>query len=362
MTEITLTKEYKSTLEFLKEQVRTARIKASLSVNKEMIILYWQIGNTILQRQQEEGWGAAVIDRLSKDLSEEFSEMKGFSSRNLRDMKMFASEYQGLFSADLSQENVIWQQLVANLPWGHNIRLMSGVKDRNQRLWYAQQTIDNGWSRNVLVLHIESNLYARQTQAEKITNFANTLPKAQSDLANETIKDPYKLEFLGVGKEASEKEIENSIMRHIRQFLLELGKDFAFVGQQYPLRVGDQDFYIDLLFYNIRLKSYVVIELKAGAFKPEYTGKMAFYLASIDDKFKDMDVNPAIGIILCQKKNNDIGYNSVKYITKPIGISEYTILDNISDELAKALPTVEEVETELQEQTKNDEITEKPDA
>lgn len=330
--------EYVLLLDSLKTKIRSAQIKAALSVNTEMILLYWEIGKSILERQEEEGWGKNIINRLSQDLKTSFPEMKGFSSRNLGYMKRFAELY---------PDDVILQQLVAQIPWGHNVILMDKVKSAEERLWYAKSAIEFGWSRNVLVHQIESGLYQRQALTGKITNFTKTLPAPQSELAHNLLKDPYKFDFLGIGQESQEKEIENALVAHIKKFLLELGAGFAFVGQQYHIDIGGEDFYIDLLFYHIRLKCYVVIELKAQKFKPEFAGKLNFYLSVVDDILRDKIDNPTIGILLCKNKNNVLAEYALKDINKPIGISEYNLTKAIPEEIRTSLPTIEQLEEEL---------------
>lgn len=333
-----LDKSYIEILDTLKQKIKTAQLKAALSVNTEMLLLYWEIGKTILERQEQEGWGQNVINKLSDDLKKSFPEMKGFSSRNLGYMKKFAEIY-----PDIS----ILQQLVAKLPWGHNVILIDKIKSDEERLWYADKTIEHGWSRNVLVHQIESGLYQRQALTDKTSNFKNTLPVPQSELAHNILKDPYKFDFLGIGQESQEKEIENALVQHMKKFLLELGAGFAFIGQQYHLEVGGEDFYLDLLFYHTKLKCYVVIELKAQKFKPEFAGKLNFYLSVVDDFLRDKIDNPTIGILLCKTKNNILAEYALKDINKPIGVSEYTLTQAIPEEIKTNLPTIEELEAEL---------------
>jgi predicted nuclease of restriction endonuclease-like (RecB) superfamily len=249
----------------LKERIRSAQLRASLAANREMIELYWQIGRDILQRQAQQGWGAKVIDRLAADLHHAFPNMTGFSPRNLKYMRAFAEAW---------PDEPIVQQLVAQIPWGHCVRLLDYVKDRAEREFYICKTIENGWSRAVLVHWIESDLYQRQGKAT--TNFAKSLPSPQSDLAREILKDPYKFDFLSLAEEAEEHALQKGLLEHIHQFLIELGAGFAFVGQQYRLEVGGEDFYIDLLFYHLKLRCYIVIDLKMTPFRPEYAGKMNF--------------------------------------------------------------------------------------
>ena len=334
-------KTYIETLDSLKTKIKSAQLKAASSVNAELIILYWEIGKTILERQQKEGWGSKVIDTLSVDLSKSFPEMKGFSTRNLKYMRKFAETY-----SDLE----IVHQLGAQIPWRHHIVLMDKIKPEEERLWYIKQIKENGWSRNILTIQIESNLYKRQAKSEKITNFERTLPKPQSDLAQELLKDPYKFDFLSIGDEAHEREIEKELVKHITHFLLELGKGFAFVGQQYHLEIAGDDYYLDLLFYHLNLNCFVVIELKAGAFKPEYAGKLNFYLSAVDDLLKREHDDPSIGILLCKTKNKVKAEYALRDINKPIGVSEFKLVESIPDELKTSLPTIEEIEREFEDE------------
>ncbi len=335
-----LNNTYIETLNLLKEKIKVAQIKATLSVNAEMILLYWEIGKTILERQQQAGWGSKIIDTLASDLSKSFPDMKGFSPRNLLHMKRFAENYTNI---------TIVKQVVSLLPWGHNIVLLNKIKDATERLWYIQSTIANGWSRNILTLQIESQLYQRQVSTNKVNNFKKTLPKEQSDLANELLKDPYKFDFLSIGKLAEERELEKELVKHITQFLLELGKGFAFVGQQYHLAIDGDDYYLDMLFYHLRLSCFIVIELKTGDFKPEYAGKLNFYLSAVDDVLKRDQDNPSIGIILCKTKHKIKAEYALRDISKPIGVAEFKLLETIPDNLKTSLPTIEEIEEELGE-------------
>lgn len=328
---------YQTWLTDLKDQVKRAQLKAALAVNSELIHLYWQIGKSILQKQSDLGWGAKVIDQLSKDLRQAFPEMKGLSRTNLLYMRSMADAY---------PDEAIVQQLVGQIPWGHNIRLLDKLKDTDERLWYIKKTIENGWSRNILEMQIETDLYNRQGKA--ISNFTQTLPALQSDLAKQTLKDPYNFEFLGISEDALEHEVEKASIEHITNFLLELGTGFAFVGRQYHLELAGQDFYIDLLFYHTQLRCYIVIELKTGAFKPEYAGKMNFYLNVLDDKLKHSDDSPSIGLILCKDKNEIVAEYSLKGHSQPIGVSEYQLTQALPDDLKGILPTVEELEEEFE--------------
>jgi predicted nuclease of restriction endonuclease-like (RecB) superfamily len=328
---------YDDFLSELKTRISHAQLRAAVAVNKELILLYWQIGRDILHRQQQQGWGAKVINRLATDLQQAFPEIKGFSLRNLKYMRAFAQAY---------PDEEFVQQLVAQIPWGHNVRILDTVKDSVEREWYIKQTIQHSWSRNVLVHQIESQLYHRQGKA--ITNFDRTLPKPQSELAQQLLKDPYSFDFLNLGEEILERDLERALINHIRDFLLELGVGFAFVGSQYHLEVGGEDFYIDLLFYHLRLRCYVVIDLKIEEFKPEFSGKMNFYVSAVDDLLRHPDDQPTIGIILCKSKNKVIAEYSLRDMNKPIGVSMYQLRNNLPKGLQGKLPTIEQLEAELE--------------
>ncbi len=332
---------YREFLESLKARIRSARIRAALSANRELVLLYWQIGREILQRQQQEGWGTKVIDRLARDLRQEFPEIKGFSPRNLKYMRAFAEAY--------ADEEFV-QQVVAQIPWGHNVRILDYVKDSAERVWYIRKTIEHGWSRNVLVHQIESGLYYRKGKA--ITNFERTLPPSQSDLTKEALKDPYVFDFLGVSDKMRERDLERQLLIRIRDFLLELGVGFAFVGSQVLLEVGGEDFYLDLLFYHLKLRRYVVIELKTGEFKPEYAGKMNFYLTAVDNLLRHPQDRRSIGLILCKTRNRVIAEYALHDINKPMGVATYRMTRALPDELKEALPTLEEIEAHFDEDTK----------
>lgn len=332
---------YRELLESLKVSIRSAQIRAAVSVNRELVLLYWQIGREILQRQEQEGWGARVIERLAQDLKREFPEMKGFSPRNLKYMRAFAEAW---------PDEQIVQQLAAQIPWFHHCVLLDKVKDPKERLWYVQQTIEHGWSRNVLVHQIESGLYRRQGKA--ITNFQRTLPAPQSDLAHSLIKDPYLFDFLTLGPKAQERDLERALLEHLRDFLLELGAGFAFVGSQYRLDVGGEEFYIDLLFYQLRLRCYVVIDLKIGEFKPEYAGKMNFYLSAVDDLLRHPEDRPSIGLILCKSKNRLVAEYALRDLSKPMGVATYRLPEALPAELQEALPRLRELEAELEKNLK----------
>ena len=336
LTAVVLPFNYDALLRDIKERIETARIRAALAVNGELVKLYWSIGRGILARQKEQGWGAKVIDRLSTDLRREFPDMTGISPRNLKYMRAFAETW---------QEESIVQAPLAQLTWYHNIALLEKLSDPEQRLWYARSTVEYGWSRNVLVHQIESGLFQRQ--GKSITNFERTLPSPQSDLANQLLKDPYNFEFLTLQKDAAERELEKGLLAHIRAFLLELGTGFAFVGSQHHIEFDDEDYYLDLLFYHLKLRCYIVIELKSGKFKPEYAGKMNFYLAVVDDLLRHPQDQPTIGLILCKEKKSLTVEYSLRDTSAPIGVSGYRITEALPAELRSSFPTVEQLEAEL---------------
>jgi len=360
---------YSDLLTDIKLRIRQAQTKAVFSANTELILLYWDIGRMIESRQQSEGWGTAVIPRLSRDIHNDLPAMKGFSERNLKRMIRFYREYPVLVEkvpqtvaqlpeqaanekgpqvvasvADLSVLKNL-QKLVTKIPWGQNFLLIEKVKDLPRRLWYMQKTIENGWSRNVLQTMIKSNAHERQGKA--VTNFEAHLPAPQSDLAQQALKDPYIFDFLTLDEPFRERELETGLVRHLEKFLLELGTGFSFVGRQYHLDVGNDDFYIDLLFYHLKLRCFVVIDLKVGPFKPGYAGKMNFYLNVVDDKLKHKTNNPSIGLILCQDKKKILAEYALRGMRKPIGVSEYELTRALPDSLKSALPTIEEIEAEL---------------
>jgi len=336
-------KGYDDFLRDLKSRIRTAQTRAALAVNRELVLLYWQIGRDILTRQKDEGWGAKVIERLANDLRKEFPDMKGFSRANLMYMRSFAEAW---------DDELFVQQLVGQIPWGHNIALIAKLKNRTEREWYIHKTLEHGWSRDILVMQIETRLFHRQGKV--ITNFAATLPPPQSDLAQQTLKDPYIFDFLGLGDEAQEREVEHELVKHITSFLLELGAGFSYIGRQVPLEVEGDDFFLDLLFYHLKLRCYVVIELKAGAFKPEYAGKLNFYLSAVDATMRHESDNPSIGLILCKDKKGLIAEYALKDISKPVGISEYQLVAAIPENLKGSLPTIEELEAEFSDDVEED--------
>lgn len=328
--------EYQNWIGSLKDQIKCSQLKASLSVNSELIRLYWSIGKQISEKQENSKWGSKVIEQLAKDLKQSFPDMTGFSARNLKYMRYFAESW---------PEFAIGQQAVAQIPWGHNILLLQKLKTIDERLWYANKTIENGWSRSVLLHQIDSNLIARQGQA--VNNFAFTLPSTTSELASQTLKDPYSFDFLKLTDKAKESDIEQGLMKHITAFLLELGSGFALVGQQYNLNVGGDDFFIDLLFFNITLNCYVVIELKATKLTPQDVGQLNFYLAAVDGELKREHHAPTIGLLLCKERNRVVAEYAVRNNTSPIGIAEYSVSEHLPKELQQGLPTIEDIETSL---------------
>ena len=336
---------YPALLADVKQRIAQAQVRAIWAVNRELLGLYWDIGRLIEARQKQQGWGAAVIPRLAKDLHNELPEEKGFSERNIKLMVQFYREYPTLFTAVPIGQPVVAQLPVTQLPWAHNVMLMQKVKDTHIRQWYAEAVIANGWSRNTLQMQIEAAAHARQGKAT--SNFAQKLPLPQSDLVQQALKDPYLFDFLTLEEPFLERELETGLVQHLEKFLLELGQGFAFVGRQYHLDLGGQDFYIDLLFYHLRLRCFVVIELKRGAFKPEYAGKMNFYCSVVDDVLKHAQDAPTIGLILCQQKNEVIAEYALRDVNKPIGVSTFELTRALPSELASKLPSIEEIEREL---------------
>lgn len=329
--------EYAVVLATLKDRLRAAQVRAVVAVNRELVLLYWQLGREILERQAELGWGAKVIDQLSRDLRRAFPEMKGLSSRNLKYMKAFAEAW---------PDEPIVQQLVAQLPWGHVVRILDRVSDPDERLFYAQKTVEGGWSRATLSLQLDGDLYRRHGKA--VTNFDRTLRSHHSNVAQQTLKDPYLFDFLELTEEAQERDIERAMVHRIHETLQEMGLGFAYVGRQVKLEIGGDAFFVDLLFYHLKLHCYVVVELKAAAFAPEHAGKLNFYLSAVDDLLRDPEVDaPSIGILLCRGKNRFVAEYALRDIGKPIGVAELQLTRLLPDELRGRLPTVEALEAEL---------------
>ena len=349
--------DYVQLLADVKRRIQTAQMRASFAANSELIRLYWQVGQLLDRRQAQEGWGAAVIPRLARDLTNELPEVKGFSERNIRLMLQFFRAYPALLGSggEFVQPPVaqlanaasaqLLQPLVAQLPWAHNMLLLQGVKDEATRAWYASQALGQGWSRNALKMQIDAAAHERQGAA--VTNFAQRLPAPQSDLASQILKDPYIFDFLTLEPSFHERELETGLVAHLEKFLLELGQGFSFVGRQYHLAVGESDFYIDLLFYHLKLRAFVVIELKRGDFKPEYAGKLNFYCNVVDDTLRHASDAPTVGLILCQGKDSVLAEYALRGIDKPIGIASYELTRALPATLQSVLPSIEELEAEL---------------
>lgn len=372
---VALPPDYAPLLADIKARVQSARVKAGLAANRELLTLYWDIGRLILGRQQREGWGAKVIDRLALDLQRSFPGQQGFSRANLLFMRAFADAWSETpivlqpVRQLPSRENVqpatgttvqgplapfptAPPEPMASLPWGHNLLLLHKLEKTKDRVWYASKAVEHGWSRNVLGLQIEAGLHRRQGKA--VTNFKTTLPTAQSDLAQGITKDPYLFDFLTLRDDANERAVEEGLVAHVEKFLLELGAGFALVGRQVHLQVGDQDFYLDLLFYHLKLRCFVVIDLKARDFTPEAAGKMNFYLSAVDDRFRQTGDQPSIGLILCRSKNRVIAEYALRDMTKPIGVAGYVtkLVESLPKALKGAVPSVAELEKGLTAKTK----------
>lgn len=330
--------EYAAVLDELKKRIQSERLRVTLAANSAMVLLYWDIGKVILDRQERQGWGTKVIDRLSHDLKTAFPDMRGLSPRNLKYMRAFAAAW---------SDRQIVQEVLAQITWYHNITLLEKVTDPQIRLWYTKKVREEGWSRNVLVMQIESGLHDRQGKA--ITNFPATLPPADSDLATQVFKDPYLFDFLGTADPQKEREVEHALVDHIQHFLMELGAGFAFVGRQVLLEVGSRDFYLDLLFYHLRLRRFVVVELKAVPFDPGFVGQMNLYLSAVDDLLRHPDDEPTIGLLLCKGKNRLVVEYALRGFQKPIGVAawETQLVESLPEELKGSLPTIEEIEAEL---------------
>ncbi|MEO8398724.1 MAG: PDDEXK nuclease domain-containing protein, partial [Ignavibacteriaceae bacterium] len=361
--------EYQDIVNKLKEKIRQARSKAAYTVNAQLLAIYWEIGKTILEQQEAEGWGTKVIDRLSRDLKAEFTDMRGLSVRNIKYMRAFAEAYpnfilpsekhsnkQNIRANEIVQvplaqipiniENQNVQVNLAQLTWYHHITLLDKVKDPQVRLFYIQRTIENGWSRDVMVHQIEARLHNRQGKIS--SNFQSTIAPPNSELVQQIFKDPYKFEFIYLGNEARERDLEDALTNQITKFLIELGQWFAFMGRQYKVNLGEKEYFFDLLFYHTRLKRYIVIDLKIDEFKPEYKGKMDFYLTLADERLKKSDDKPSIGLILCKTKDGLVAEYALRDSKKPIGIAEYRLSEKLPKEIKRELPTIEELETELE--------------
>lgn len=352
---------YSHLLTDIKTRIQGAQVRALLAVNAELLRLYWGIGQLLHARQQEEGWGTGVIPKLAIDLHNELPELKGFSERNLKRMLGFYRAYpqpeqfvpqavaqthdlkMPQLAAPVDGETLLWQ-----IPWGHHALLLEKIKDPAVRCWYMMYSLMHGWSRNILTMQIETHAYQRQGRA--VTNFSTSLLAPQSDLVQQTLKDPYLFDFLTLEKDFHERELETGLVRHVEKFLLQLGQGFAFVGRQYLVSVGEDDFYIDLLFYHLKLRCFVVIELKRGPFKPEYAGKINFYCNLVDDRLRHDHDQPTIGLLLCQDKNRAIAEYALRGIDKPIGVAEYQLLRELPETLVSNLPSIAEIEAELSDE------------
>lgn len=350
-------KEYKAWLKSLKDKIQSSQIKAAMKVNQELLQLYWGLGQEIYEKEQQANWGDALIEQLSKDLAAAFPAMKGFSRTNLfyirqwylfyttgnKKVPQLVGQFQEISKSGLNPEFV--PQLVAQIPWGHNREIISKCQDVEEALFYVQQTLQNNWSRAVLVAQMESGLYKRK--GKTLDNFSTTLPQPQADLARETFKNPYNFDFLTIGEQARERDMEQALVDHIQKFLLELGQGFAYMGKQYPLRVGTSDFFLDLLFYHTRLRCYVVVELKVTEFQPEFAGKLNFYLNVIDDQLRYETDGPSIGILLCKTPDKVVVEYALRNISSPLGVAEYRLTESIPENLKGKLPSVEDLENEL---------------
>lgn len=350
--------DYPAFLRDIKARIRTAQVKATLAANAELIRLYWNIGRDIVAKQERDGWGTKVIDQLAKDLNREFAGLAGFSRTNLYRMRAFyvAWSDEGAFVPQpVGQMTSLHPaRVLTELPWGHNVILLEKLGTPAERLWYARAALEHGWSRDILALHIQTGLHQRQGKA--VTNFNRTLPPPQSDLAAQTLKDPYIFGFLTIAEDAHERDVENQLCQHITRFLIELGAGFAFVGQQVHLEVGGDDFYLDLLFYHTRLHCYVVIDLKNRAFRVEDAGKMNFYLSAVDAEMRQPEDKPSLGLLLCRSRNQLVAEYALRDVHKPIGVAEWTtqLTRALPTELQSSLPTVEQIEAELEELVRGD--------
>lgn len=349
--------QYVEVLDYLKEKIKIARQKAALSVNAELLSTYWEIGNTLLEQRKLAGWGKKTIANLAKDLKMEFPEMKGLSHRNLVYMQTFAGSWPHFPSTQAAHAqlqsvdnhlNAFTQAPLAQLPWYHHVTLLDKLDKPEIRQFYLKKAIENGWSRNVMVLQIESQLHLRQGQA--ITNFDETLTKPISDLARETLKNPYLFDFLGIGEEMQERELEKALIQHIKKFMLELGRGFAYVGNQFNLQVEKDDFFLDLLFYNYHLHCFIIFELKVGEFKPEYAGKLNFYINTVNEQIKGKEESPTIGVLLCKTPNKTVVQYALKGMGTPIGVTEYELSNSLPLQLRSELPSIEELEATIEQE------------
>jgi predicted nuclease of restriction endonuclease-like (RecB) superfamily len=333
------TPEYRTFIQEIKQRIQSSQIKAAIAVNQELLRLYWDLAERMVAKQRAAAWGDGFLAQVSQDLKTEFPDMKGFSVRNLKYMRQWFQFW--------SSDSAIGQQVVAQIPWGHNLTIVTKIKNTDEAMFYVQQTIQHNWSRSVLTHQIESGLYHRDGKA--ISNFEATLPVPQSDLARQTLKDPYNFDFLMLREKHDEQELENALIENITRFLLELGAGFSYLGRQYRLEVGGDEFFMDLLFYHVRLHCYVVIELKTVKFKPEFAGKLNFYISAVDGILKTEQDSPTIGLLICKSKNDTVVEYALRDVNKPIGVSEYMIAQQLPEELRSSLPSIEAIEAELGE-------------
>lgn len=350
--ELVSNKEYKSTLTELKKQIRESQVKAISAANKELILLYWNIGKTIVEKQEKSGWGTKIIEKLAKDIQNAFPGIEGFSRTNIFRMRAFYTAYHNNPPAGGQFQNSP-PKTILSIPWRHNSVLVEKLKKHEERMWYAQKTIEHGWSRSVLEIMIGNSLHSRQGKA--ITNFKAVIPSPQSDLAQQATKDPYLFDFIALSDDVLERDIENQLTEHIQKFLLELGQGFAFVGRQYPIKAGKKDLYIDLLFYHLHLRCYIIVELKAKEFESKDAGQMSVYLSAVDDLLRHEGDNPSIGMILCRTKDNVFVEYALRNFNRPIGVAEYEtkLVETLPKELKSNLPTVKEIEEELGKEKRN---------
>ena len=356
--------DYSAFIRDVKHRIQSAQIKAAVRVNQSLLFLYWELGERIIEKQKESKWGDAFLEQMSRDLRDEFPSMKGFSRRNLYAMRqwvLFWTENWRQDVANLEEEkmsgSIVKQpasqlqglefvpQLVAQIPWWHNILIIQKIENAEEALFYVRKTIENNWSRLVLTHHIESGLYQRDGKA--VTNFEATLPAPHSDLARQTLKDPYNFDFLMLRERHDERELEDALVEHVTQFLLELGEGFSYMGRQYRLEVDGDEYRMDLLFYHVVLHSYVIVELKTKKFKPEFVGKLNFYISAVDDMLKTEADSPSIGILICKSKKDTVVEYALRDVNSPIGVSEYIITKNLPDEFKSSLPSIEEIEAEV---------------
>lgn len=344
-TELIKNAEYINFMKEIKVQIKNAQIKAATTVNKELLKLYWNLASNIIEKQKTTFWGEGVLSAIAKDLKKEFPDMKGFSERNLYYVTKWYKYWNEILPQVVAK---LGENALFSVPWGHHREIITKIKNKDEAIFYIAKIIENNWSRNTMILEIESRLYFRQGGA--ITNFKEKLPTVYSDLANETLKDPYCFDFLTLTEAYNERELEDKLIENITKFLLELGQGFSYIGRQYQIKVSNKDFYIDLLFYHVKLHCYVVVELKAGEFKPEYIGKLNFYISVVDDILSDKKIDkPTIGLLICKSKDNMIVEYSLKNIEKPIGVSEFKLTENLPEEYIRALPSIEEIEAELKD-------------